>query len=130
MEDRVKRRRLVDIETSSFSRARQQFEAATRSQVNGGGINATSVSDVLSRKQEVVDHIRGFEHTFIGIDEASHFHDTFVYGQAASRLHRPVEEQLAKFGDADLIMEMLKRGYAAMKLPSDGGPPEVLRGKD
>lgn len=37
------------------------------------------------------------------------------------------EKTLADFKDAELVMEMIRRGYAAMKLPSDGGPPEVLR---
>lgn len=136
MEDRVKggRRRLVDIEASAFGRARLQFENA-RGQINGG-----SIADVLKRKQETVDHISGLEFTptHVWMDDASHFHDALLYGQAASRLHRSssmqtgvtVEDPLAKFKDHELIMALLKRGYAAMKLPADGGPPEVLRGKD
>jgi hypothetical protein len=37
---------------------------------------------------------------------------------------------VAKIGshtDAEMVMEMIRRGYAVMKLPEDGGPPEVLR---
>lgn len=37
------------------------------------------------------------------------------------------EKTLGDFSDAELVMEMIKRGYATMKLPKDGGPPEVLR---
>lgn len=37
--------------------------------------------------------------------------------------HKP----LAEISNADLVMEMLKRGFAVMKLPDDGGPPTALR---
>lgn len=65
----------------------------------------------------------------VWIDEASIFKqdilDAAIYGQSASHVRR--EKTLADFGDAELVMEMIRRGYAAMKLPADGGPPEVLR---
>lgn len=37
--------------------------------------------------------------------------------------HKP----LAELATVDLVMEMLKRGFAVMKLPEDGGIPEVLK---
>ena len=37
--------------------------------------------------------------------------------------HKPLSE----ISNADLVMEMLKRGFAVMKLPEDGGPPTALR---
>lgn len=37
------------------------------------------------------------------------------------------EKTLTDFSDAEIIMEMIRRGYAAMKLPADGGVPEVLK---
>lgn len=55
--------------------------------------------------------------------------DAMKYGvSAASQTsYRRADKTLADFGDAELVMEMIRRGYAAMKLPADGGPPEVLR---
>lgn len=81
--------------------------------------------------------INGHKVTFLAYDELrlstldEHARDALAYGLAASRLHRPRSEKtLADFSDADLVMEMIRRGYAAMKLPADGGPPETLRCKD
>lgn len=34
---------------------------------------------------------------------------------------------LDDFGTADLVMEMLKRGFAVMKMPEDGSLPETLK---
>lgn len=59
-----------------------------------------------------------------------HMIDAMMYGQGAQTLRAPpppVVPTIESFRDAELIMEMLKRGYACMKLPADGGPPEVLR---
>lgn len=44
--------------------------------------------------------------------------------QARARLQ---EKTLVDFPDHEMVMEMIRRGYAVMKLPKDGGPPEVLR---
>jgi len=40
-------------------------------------------------------------------------------GQVAGRLHRPTPpaKTLAEYSDAELIMEMIGRGFAAMKIP-------------
>lgn len=66
----------------------------------------------------------------ISIDEASTIDqgiiDAVLYGQSASRLHH-VTPGLDTYSDAQLVMHMIGRGYAVMKLPADGGSPEVLR---
>lgn len=103
------------------TRGLSAFEEARR-QINSG-------LNLHKHQQTVVERIQGRELTFIGFDESSHIGDALLYGQSASRMHRPAEEQLAKFSNAELVMEMLKRGYAVMKCP-DGQPPETLRGKD
>ncbi len=59
-------------------------------------------------------------------DESSHIRDAFLYGNSAMQTSVVVEDPLAKFKDHELIMALLKRGYAAMKMP-DGGVPEVLK---
>jgi hypothetical protein len=35
--------------------------------------------------------------------------------------------RLDEFTDAELVMHMLGRGYACMKVPASGEPPETLR---
>lgn len=61
--------------------------------------------------------------TMSEIDE--HLRDAVLYGRGA--LQARVEPPLKKFSNAELVMEMLERGFAVMKLPADGGPPETLR---
>lgn len=34
---------------------------------------------------------------------------------------------LPDYSDAEMVMDMIRRGYAVMKLPEGGGPPEVLK---
>ena len=46
----------------------------------------------------------------------------------SQRVPAKVHKALDEYTDADLIMEMIRRGYAAMKLPESGGPPEALKG--
>lgn len=42
--------------------------------------------------------------------------------------HRvPIQPSLTTYKDAELVMDMIRRGYAVMKLPEGGGPPDVLR---
>lgn len=69
--------------------------------------------------------IQGLDATFLGFDE-SHVIDALAYGQAQARVTRPSHKPLTDYSDAELVMEMIRRGYAAMKLPADGGPPKVL----
>lgn len=107
-----------------------------------------ALTDLLGRQFEISQH-------------ASHMEDALLYGQAASRIHRPGTAQAAPiikhisaedmlkrwavppmtppmpmippmpdvktFSNAELIHEMLERGFAVMKLPAAGGPPEVLK---
>lgn len=67
----------------------------------------------------------------ISIDEAGsidqHMIDALKYGMGAKM--QVLEKPLTEYHDVDMIMEMLRRGYAVMKLPADGKPPEVLRDK-
>jgi hypothetical protein len=37
---------------------------------------------------------------------------------------------LSEISNAELVMEMLKRGYACMKLPEDGSLPQALKGAE
>lgn len=67
------------------------------------------------------------------LDAIRYFNDLDLE-QAKARLRRlppsppvVVVKTLADYSDADLVMEMMRRGYAAMKLPADGSAPEVLR---
>lgn len=56
-----------------------------------------------------------------------HLKDVAIYGQAATIQRAPVQTSLSSYTDAELIMDMIRRGYAVMKLPEGGGPPDVLR---
>jgi hypothetical protein len=38
-----------------------------------------------------------------------------------------VEKPISDFKTADMIMELLGRGYAVIKMPEGGGLPEVLK---
>jgi len=67
-------------------------------------------------------------HIPCGLDVDKHLSDAAIYGLSAARIYRaPVEPPLKTFSNAQLIHEMLERGFAVMKLPSDGGPPESIR---
>lgn len=55
-----------------------------------------------------------------------HMLDALKYGASVQQLTRP--KSLADYPDVEMVMDMLRRGYAVMKLPKDGGPPEVFRG--
>ncbi len=54
-----------------------------------------------------------------------HIRDAILYGRGARVQYSP--PTLEKFSNAELIHEMLERGFAVMKLPAAGGPPETLR---
>lgn len=45
----------------------------------------------------------------------------------ASVAPTPLPRPLGQYTNSELVMEMIRRGYAVMKLPKDGGPPETLR---
>lgn len=118
MEDRVKfggrRLRFADVDARALERVHREFQAQDRLH------RPNSISKIQSifiddQKLSVLDR---------------HISDAVLYGTSAMQTSVVSEDPLAKFKDHELIMALLKRGYAAMKLPSDGGPPEVLRGKD
>jgi hypothetical protein len=68
------------------------------------------------------------------VDESSHISDAWamaaLYGKGVwnSRSAPPIKA-LADYSDAELVMHMIERGYACMKVPADGGPPKALRGE-
>ena len=48
--------------------------------------------------------------------------------QVPSRIVRlPDNKPLDEIDNATLVMEMIKRGFAVMKLPENGEPPEALK---
>lgn len=63
-------------------------------------------------------------------DTDQHIRDAIVYGVGAKLQHVPPTVQvkhLSDYTDAEMVMDMLRRGFAVMRLPEDGGPPEALR---
>jgi len=62
----------------------------------------------------------------LGLSLDQHMRDAMRYGQAAPRVHR-APTTLQDFSDSEMVMDMIRRGYAVMKLPDDGGPPGVLK---
>lgn len=88
------------------------------------------------RSQEAVDRVRTATTIppRITVDESIGLNDPWKHmmaglGDSKSSYSAWGAERklLHDYSDAELVMEMIRRGYAAMKLPGDGGPPEVLR---
>lgn len=82
-------------------------------------------------------HTPGYEFAFAGqrvrLDDLD-----FVHGPALTHLTDKMlaavtpppskaGKDLVDYPDHEMVMEMIRRGYAVMKLPEDGGPPEALR---
>lgn len=69
------------------------------------------------------------------VDQSSDWHkDMFIDSyrsqnrmSGSNRAATAKTPSIADFSNAEMVMDMLRRGYAVMKLPEDGGPPEVLR---
>ena len=59
------------------------------------------------------------------IDESSHLSDAIAYGLGAKRVFGG-PRALSEYENHELVMEMLKRGFAVMPIP-DQGPPDVLK---
>lgn len=81
--------------------------------------------------QQKVAHtdFAGLEARILGFDEASHIRDAMLYGTGVQQTWRSsgtVADSLTSYSDAQLVMEMIKRGYAVAKA-SGGRVPEVLR---
>lgn len=105
------------------------------------GLNLQSVkrgSDLEQHIRKQIEQHRALNPsiTQVWVDEVSHVDlEGFRYAleeQAKSRLSRQtipakITKPIDEWTDAELIMEMIRRGYAAMKLPEAGGPPEVLK---
>ncbi len=98
---------------------------------------AKSFVDEL-RSYPVIDQLNHYDQIpldtkTIFVDESSHVSDAWALaalsskqGMWATRTALPIKA-LTDYSDAELVMHMIERGYACMKLPKDGGPPEVLR---
>lgn len=90
----------------------------------------------------VIHHIdpAGFDHTSLSqygskirnseedadAEFRKQLNDAVRYGTSTAKTVRV--KGPADFSDAEMVMDMIRRGYAVMKLPADGGPPEALRG--
>jgi hypothetical protein len=78
--------------------------------------------------------IQGQAATMIGWDESSKLTLERMKLIAERMNHsvapKPIVQTkiLSDYSNADLVMEMIRRGFAVMKLPEGGGPPEALRG--
>ncbi len=113
MEDRVKkpRKKLADLLAEASRGVNVNTFGSPPKPINGIEVNRVFADE----SGNLVQH---------QIDAMTYLADI----QVQSRLHRTsTQKTLSDFSDADLVMEMIKRGYAAMKLPKDGGPPETLR---
>ncbi len=60
------------------------------------------------------------------IDIDKHLAQAMQYGSATIS-RAPVQASLTTYTDAEMVMDMIRRGYAVMKLPEGGGPPDMLR---
>jgi hypothetical protein len=76
---------------------------------------------------------QGLEVTHVAYDEA-HILDAIAYGTATGRMTGsnfgqsiPRPKTLKDYSNADLVMEMLERGFAVVKTPAPGQFPEVLK---
>jgi hypothetical protein len=76
-------------------------------------------------------HRNGMDHGTVFVDEMHGFSrdmiDALIYSKIGTKTTMLASKELTDYSDAELVMHMIGRGYACMKLPKDGGPPEVLR---
>ena len=73
----------------------------------------------------------GQEARVLAIDESTHILDALTYSTYTARttgrnFQWPKAKTLEEYPAHELIMEMLRRGYAVMKAP-EGGRPETLK---
>ena len=85
-------------------------------------VHQTQVADRLHRRWVLAPKVRVVE----AGDIDQHMIDALTYGIGAKATYDPTPP-IQKHSDADMVMEMIRRGYACMKLPEGGGPPEVFR---
>lgn len=72
-----------------------------------------------------VEKIRGSGFELAVLDEwDNHLRDAIMYGQTATRVTRT--PSLRTFSNAELINEMLDRGFAVMKIPEGKDKPDVF----
>ncbi len=133
MEDRVKPPYVAEQGAKSFVEKLQQ-EAAS------GSLTpelAQRLADKYRQEYPKVSVdpaglLRGMDVSRVWADETAQWTDlmqrlaTAKYGLGGLAAQAKSEPPLTKFKDHELIMELIKRGYAAMKMP-DGGVPEVLK---
>ncbi len=63
------------------------------------------------------------------VDRCKHLADAmrYVQSQQAPPQVQIVEKPISDLKTADMIMELLGRGYAVIKMPEGGGVPDVLK---
>ena len=79
------------------------------------------------------DVVHGRELSRVWLNEIdNHLVDAVAYGSTATHTAGPVSPRrtISEFADSELIMELLGRGYAAIKMPKDGSLPKVLDASD
>lgn len=59
-------------------------------------------------------------------DAKLHVADVIAYGAAGLAGSQAPFDKFRQFTNADLVMEMLKRGFVVMKAPGDGSFPSAL----
>lgn len=84
--------------------------------------------ELAKHQTEVVKpgEFRGQVHDAVFVDEACHISDAMKYGSLADRLLRmpsaqripvQIKKPLSEFATAELVMELLGRGFAVQKVP-------------
>lgn len=80
--------------------------------------------ELLERFREKHPPVQVFD---MNVEQArSHLSDAFLYGLGAQKTAFGGARALSEYKDAELVMEMLKRGFAVMPVPGNG-PPDVLK---
>lgn len=113
----------------------KSFSAKLRQQTEIGDISpelGAKMAERFRAEHLTPQEFQGTHGLNIWRDEAAdidkHIADALLYGQVASRLHRATPQPtLDSFQDYELIMELIKRGYAAMKIPEGRSAPEIFK---
>lgn len=74
-----------------------------------------------------VEPLRAGDPPFHGVDLNQRWFEEYVKAVQTPPKPMVVHKPLEDIDNATLVMEMIKRGFAVMKLPADGGPPTALR---
>lgn len=141
MEDRVKEKtaRLAtqyggrsggkNYQQASAQEMRDEFRKMyPQPSIDWGGALPRTLADYAQVEPRLCRSGSPREVRHVSLDESSHIRDAWLYGQSAMQTGITAEDPLAKFKDHELIMALLARGYACMRVP-ESGTPEVLQPK-